>query len=320
MLPQEYSVKKILPSLRAILSHKLKDRGLSQQRIADLIMVTQPMVNKYLRTPKELFENLLIEEGVPRDVLESVTDDLVSLALRKDDIRLELINSLNIITLNTYFCKDPSSWASKICDEVLCLHLRPEISLVKAVIDELIKTKGFENLVPEVGSNIVYDPLGSGDIRKMVAVDGRIVKGSRGIYVAGDVKIGGSRHTAKILSLVRNLCSDFRSALVIKNEEEIRKSIELCGFRYLETGPHSRKTSMEKEIFSSLKSIDEPCKLDVILDRGGEGIEPVGYLLADSLDDLINKVRCILKKLMKSYGPAAGIRTPDHPVPTRPGR
>jgi predicted fused transcriptional regulator/phosphomethylpyrimidine kinase len=250
------------------------------------------MVNKYLKGPEESYLNALIKEGIPKNVIETIVKDLVSLA-EKGNLSLELASALNLLTINSNICRS----SFKMCEEVLCISSRTEVRVLKNVIDELVSIKGFEKLIPEVGSNIAYDPLYTRDPNRMVAIDGRIVRGSKGVYIAGEVKVGGSRHTAKILALLQALCPELRVALVIANNDLIQKAVKKCKLSFIETGPHKASEDVERKIFESVEAATNACRLDIILDRGGEGLEPVSYLLAKDLEELIEKVRCIAGKL-----------------------
>jgi len=289
MLPQEYVARRILPVVRALLSHKLKEKGFSQQRIAEIVLVSQPMVNKYLRFSwRDLIETLK-NEGISINLIEYVLNDLLMSIEEKSDIKVELASIINLLAFESTFCKKDK----ELCEETLMLSKKAEMNLVRKFLISIINLPGIEKLVPEVGSNIAYDPFGENDPRKMIAVEGRIVKGLEGVHIAGDLKVGGSKHTARILSLIQRLCSDFRAIFVISNKKGMKGVLRRCKLNYVETGPHTLQEDVENSIIEEFVKKYGKCKVDVILDRGGKGLEPVGYVLGRSMEELFEKIACI---------------------------
>ncbi len=290
MLPQEYTTKKIIPTLRALLSHRLKEKGFSQQKIAEILLVSQPMINKYLKYPESELLEMLMKEEIHHDIIEYTVNNLIMLIDEKKDIKIELASASNLLTFESKFCRKNR----ELCEQTLLLSQKAEISLVRRFINIIIDLPGVENLIPEVGSNIVFDPFGEKDPKKMIAIDGRLVKGSRGVYMAGDIKIGGSRHTARILSSLQNLCPELQVVFVLSNKKGIKNSMKKCKFKFIETGPHSSNESIEKSIINEIRSKLKGCSIDAILDKGGKGLEPVGYLFEKSLEGLLKKLACLI--------------------------
>ncbi len=289
MLPQEYVAKRILPIVRALLSHRLKERGFSQQRIAEIVLVSQPMVNKYLRSSRNDLLRMLKNEGISTNLIEYVLEDLLMSIEEKNDIKVELASAVNLLAFESSFCKKNM----ELCEETLMLSKKAEMNLVRKFLASIVNLPGIEKLIPEVGSNIAYDPFGENDPRKMIAIEGRIVRGMEGVHVAGDLKVGGSKHTARVLSLIQKYCPDFRTIFVVSNKKGIKSVLRKCRLNYVETGPHVSHEDVESSIIEEFMRKYGKCKVDVILDKGGKGLEPVGYVLGRSMEELFEKIVCI---------------------------
>ena len=296
MIIHEYIAKKLLPPFRGILAHELASWGLSQRRIADILYITQPMVNRYLSKPKSYYTNVLKAEGVPLSLVLALIDDLKIIVEKSpNEAPLAISSSLNIIALHS----KPCLRLKDVCDKVLSSLYDPHVEALRRALDEIVSLEGLVKLIPEVGSNIVYDPEASGKAERMIALDGRIVKGAGRAYVAGSLKVGGSRHSARILAaLQRRYPGMVKSLMVIANTTEIKAVLRRLGLMMLKVGPHKDPLKAEEELVKSIQSLSMEKKPDVILDEGGPGLEPVGYLVGDSLGDIVSKIKTITSMLL----------------------
>ncbi len=84
-------------------------------------------------------------------------------------------------------------------------------------------------LVPEVGMNVAMAARYAEGIGDVAAIDGRIVRTSKGVKAAGNPKFGCSRHLAKYLVEIFNQDEDKRAAINLKFSEETLKILENRG-------------------------------------------------------------------------------------------
>jgi len=298
LIIHEYASKNILPGLRGVLAHMLAERGLSQKKIASLLEVSQPMVNRYLGRDKSVYVTSLTRLGVDAEYVYSLASAAAELLVSRrpsEDAGLLITSAVNAILLRTRPCR-AGVWRH-YCKEAATLWPDPLLKLVESVVESMVALEGFNALVPEVGSNIVYDPSASGSPSMMIAIDGRIVKGEGGAHVAGIIRYGGSKHSARILAaIIKRYSSKKRALLVIANNSSVRKGIEDLGWRVLSVPAHSSRTSAEEEIIESIMGSDGPVP-DVVLDPGGPGLEPVAYLAAETPRDLLRLVKDLVSRL-----------------------
>jgi hydroxymethylpyrimidine/phosphomethylpyrimidine kinase len=152
---------------------------------------------------------------------------------------------------------------------------------LEEAIDLLEKHPEVTELVPEVGMNIAMTARYVENIDDVAAIDGRIVRTTKGVKAAGRPKFGCSRHLAKYLIEVIKYDEDKRSAINLKFSEETLKILERRGLtisfydRAKEPEEIKRVEGMTipwgvKEAIRSAGKVP-----DVIYHRGDLGKEPM---------------------------------------------
>lgn len=202
-LPQEYVSKTILPLLRGVLSHCLRDRGLSQHHIARLLGVTQPMIYKYLRGSRDEYLKALEEQGITRSALRLMVDIACNKILKNDYSELGII--ANTLAFQANYCRENR----EACERNLCSEKPPVLKIYYTILEKLVSMP-IHSLIPQVGSNLAYAPARAESLGDVIGLDGRIIRaaGNR-VIVAGTPVFGGSRHTGRVaLKYARNWKSD----------------------------------------------------------------------------------------------------------------
>ncbi|MET1100906.1 MAG: thiamine-phosphate synthase family protein [Pyrodictiaceae archaeon] len=303
MLLHEVAARRIIPALRGLLAHMLARKGFSQSRIAMLLDITQPMVNKYLRRGMEEYLAILVEEGLEKnkaiDLIEPITHLLPQLGRHERSILLASLT--NILLANTNTCRELATATGKnICSMLFGVAEDPNLAMVRKALAELRSIKCIDELIPNVGSNLVYAPFADNKESLVIGLDGRIIRKSGGIFIAGEPRYGGSKHTARILVAVRRKYPSRRAAIVLAYTGNIVHILKEMGLSMLETGPHSSQDNVIADIAKSIEE-SELGNLDAIVDAGGEGIEPVIYLLAKNLEELLSRLKTICNKLARNH-------------------
>jgi len=294
-LPHELAAKTIIPSLRGILAHIFRKRGMSQHRIALLLSVSQPMVSKYLRKPLEYYESLLAGAGIDLSDARRLVNVLANLLVETENPAKRILIMASIVNsfLNqTSLCRRYSKlYERDICRTVFPSPIDPYIEEARQALTSILEIDGFYRLVPEVGSNLVYAPTRELRVDSIIGVQGRIVKTLRGVIVAGELTYGGSRHTARLLAKVAEKDLSKKAAIVLKYSPEILRLLRRKGLAIIEVHRQEKLGDPDAVLLEVIEKTSPP--IDVLVDRGGFGIEPVIYLFASSLQEIVEIVELL---------------------------
>ena len=153
--------------------------------------------------------------------------------------------------------------------------------------------------VPEVGINIGYAKSSAKTKRDICALTGRLVRVGEGVRYLGNAEYGASKHIARIILTVMKKDRKIRCAMNIKYRPEI---IKVCGKLRFSIGTFSR--SVEPEEASTMEwgtkaAIEELGFVpDLIFDTGGIGKEPMIRILGKDPQDVLKKVKKIVKNII----------------------
>ncbi len=286
----EIAVKKIIPPLKGLLIHKLYSRGFSQRKIASVLGITQPQIHKYLSNSIDLYLDKLSEIGVDIDWINQYIDLIVDVIIKGDYSKYVLmINSIVNDILLKHICKKYSEL------QIYCVEGRlsdPDIEYYREWIKRIAGIDGLVRLIPEVGSNIVYSPRKPRGLYDIIGLSGRIMRAGSSIEIVGEPIYGGSRHLSKILLHAVERSMDKKIAMNIVFIDKIPYSIKKK-YKIIYSGPHD-------SIESFWRSIDQVFenKPDIMVDRGGYGLEPITYILTNSFEELEELLRILIHKIM----------------------
>jgi len=151
--------------------------------------------------------------------------------------------------------------------------------------------------VPEVGINFVYALPSATGISEVCGLEGRIIRVGPGIQHLGCVDFGVSQHVATIVLTAMNFDRNVRAALNLRFSDENLKALMKSG---LSVGNFNRadeprtKRTMEWGTEEAILKIGKVP--DAIYDRGGLGKEPMIRILGKDPEDVVRKVRSILRE------------------------
>ncbi|MCD6445987.1 bifunctional hydroxymethylpyrimidine kinase/phosphomethylpyrimidine kinase, partial [Candidatus Bathyarchaeota archaeon] len=160
-------------------------------------------------------------------------------------------------------------------------------------------------LVPEVGMNIAMAIPYAENVNDVAAIEGRIVRTSRGAKAVGEPKFGVSSHLARyILELIRHDKNKL-AALNMKFSEDYLKILEKWGLRI---SYYDRK--MEPEEIKNVEGMTVQWGLkeaiknigmvpDVIYHRGDIGKEPMIVLFGEQAYNLAELITKLAKEMRK---------------------
>jgi hypothetical protein len=293
---EELVVEEFLPTFRSLLAEQLRERGLTQSEVAELLGISQSAVSKYVHGDVERNPRLVESERL-RDLVARLAEGLAEGSMTSTEALVEAevcvrelerggiladLHSEAVPELDDYGAEfevhDPDS------------RLR-EAGRVRASVRRglriLENTSGFAPLIPAVGSNLVEALPDATSIEDVAAVPGRILDVSGQATVPGEPEFGVSQHVANVLLAARAAGSDARAALNIAYDEVTVAALAEQGQTVVEFDPEEE---LEPAIAAALA---EQQDADVLYQTGAMGIEPIIYLLAPDAVTAAERLRAI---------------------------
>jgi hypothetical protein len=294
---EEVVVERFLPTFRSMLAEELRDRGLTQREVADLLGISQSAVSKYAhgeveRTPaiedddrvRELVGRLGagLASGEMSRVQALVEAEVLVRELERGDV-LAALHEEAMPALAEYDVEfaihDPDS-GLRAAERTL--------ASIRRGLRILENASGFAGLIPAVGSNLVEslpDPDGIDDV---AGVPGRILDVKGRATIPGEPEFGVSEHVAGILLTARDHGSPARAALNVRYDPDVVERLEAAGHV---TAEFDAEADLGTAIGAALAETPDA---DVVYQTGGFGIEPVVYVLAPDASAAAETVRELL--------------------------
>ena len=278
---EEIVVEEFLPTFRSLLAEDLREHGLTQSEVADLLGISQSAVSKYVHGEVERNEQLLSNRGLV-ELVDRIAEGLASgemssvQALVEAEVFVRELEQGGVLAaLHEAAVPELADYDGEFAvhdpDSTLRAAERT-LSSVRRGLRVLENASGFATLIPAVGSNLAQVlPEGEG-IDDVAAVPGRIldVKG-RGTIPA-DPEFGVSEHVASVLLAARGAGSPARAALNVRYGESVVAALEAAGHTAVEF-------DAEAPVESAIGDALADGETDVIYQTGALGVEPVVYLL-----------------------------------------
>jgi len=198
------------------------------------------------------------------------------------------------------------TWSYPLGDKVYALDTQQGVYLGSEEAEEAIilrkAIREFLQLVPspwipEVGSNFGYGKKEVRDLFDVVALTGRIV-GKQTNLISGELQWGGSLHVARIIKAATAVYPKLRSAVNLRYRKDILEAIsDLEGKGILRSAtfdradqPRNADSSMEWGTHTALQN----GRVDIIIDGGAKGKEPMIRVLGKHPLDVLRKVRLMV--------------------------
>jgi predicted fused transcriptional regulator/phosphomethylpyrimidine kinase/predicted transcriptional regulator len=294
---EEVVVDEFLPTYRSLLAEALRERGLTQSAVADLLGISQSAVSKYVHGEVERNEQLLDHRGLA-ELVDRIAEGLASgemssvQALVETEVFVRELEQGGVLArLHEDVVPGLAEYDSEFSVHDPDSQLRAAertLSSVRRGLRVLENTSGFATLIPAVGSNLVQAlPDGDG-IDDVAAVPGRILDVKGRATIPAEPEFGVSEHVASIVLAAREADSPARAALNVRYDESVVQSLEAAGHTAVE---FDAEATLEPAIADALAA--EP-DADVVYQTGGMGVEPVVYLLGPDAVTVAEWTRDIL--------------------------
>ncbi|MGB9785228.1 MAG: thiamine-phosphate synthase family protein [Fervidicoccaceae archaeon] len=295
MFPHELISKHIAPDVRGLIAHFLSERGLGQFKVAKIMGISQPMVNKLLSKPKSFYLKELEKAGINREEIERIVE--LSGELLYEGKKLNYLNVIssyfNYLLKSGRLCPFHRELFPEIprecdiCMKIFQVYSEPLSEEVKAAIELLQRNPLSYKLIPEVGSNIVVADYSSMNPEEFVGISGKIVAVENRIVPLGEPIIGGSKHTSRVLHTVKKKFPSIAAAFIVKYHEACIEIMRKKRYTVISVGPHKSLEELYSDFEIALSNLSSPP--DAIADRGGSGIEPVIYIFANNAREAVKK-------------------------------
>ncbi|PSP48621.1 DNA-binding protein [Halobacteriales archaeon QH_3_68_24] len=281
---EELVVEAFLPTFRSMLADALRERGLTQSEVAELLGISQSAVSKYVHGDVERNDRLLTDRRM-QDLVERLAEGLGSGGMSRVQALVEaevFVRQLEQGDLLAQLHEEAMPELAEHGDDRFAVHdpdspvreAERTLTSVRRGLRIVENTSGFAGLIPAVGSNLVEALPGAEGIEDVAAVPGRILDVKGSVAVPADPEFGVSEHVASVLLAARAAGSDARAALNVRYDPTLVAAFVEGGHTAVE---FDADAEMEAAIAAALSAQPDA---DVLYQTGGEGIEPVLYVLA----------------------------------------
>jgi hypothetical protein len=301
---EEVVVEEFLPTYRSLLAADLRERGLTQSEVADLLGISQSAVSKYATGEVAVNERVAADERV-RDLVQRVGEGLASGELSRVGALAEaevLVRRLEQGDLLARLHEDAFPPLAEY-DGSFDVHdpesgLREServLSSVRRGLRTLEETAGFAALVPAVGSNLVEALPEPTRVEDVAAVPGRILDVKGRAEVPAEPEFGVSVHVASVLLAARRAGHDARAACNVRYTPDIVDALADLGHETVEfdvAGEAARAgADDDRDLDASVAdALADAPDADVLYQTGGFGVEPIVYVLGPDAATVAERV------------------------------
>ncbi|WP_136717918.1 thiamine-phosphate synthase family protein [Halorientalis salina] len=291
---EEVVVDEFLPTFRSMLAEALRERGLTQSEVAEMLGISQSAVSKYVHGEVAINERLYDDERVV-ELVERLADGLTDgemspvQALVEAEVVIRQLEGGDVLAQlhqevvpelaeygGAFDVHDPDSDV-RIAEQALA-SVRRGLSVVE-------NTPNVARYIPAVGTNLVEALPDADGIEDVVAVPGRIIDLKGRPEIPAEPEFGVSEYVASVLLSAREQGSDARAAINVSYDADLLDALEAAGYVTVE---FDANLGVEDGIAAALDA--EP-DADVIYQTGGFGLEPIIYVLGPDAPTVAGTVR-----------------------------
>jgi predicted fused transcriptional regulator/phosphomethylpyrimidine kinase len=149
--------------------------------------------------------------------------------------------------------------------------------------NELLKLEGLSDIIPQVGTNLVYSKQEAEKIDEVAGLTGRIVNAMGKPLICGEIKYGASMHLASVVLEAKKIEPSIRSAVNIKSIDSISEKLEKNGLNVKVLSSDISGTGCPVAIY--IRKFQE--LFDAYIHPGGFGIEPTTTIIGKCPHELV---------------------------------
>jgi predicted fused transcriptional regulator/phosphomethylpyrimidine kinase/predicted transcriptional regulator len=295
---EEVVVEEFLPTFRSMLAGELRESGLTQSEVADLLGISQSAVSKYAHGDVETNPAVEGDERV-RELVAELAEGLADGGMSRVQALAEaevLVRRLEQGDLLARLHEDAFPALAEY-DGAFAIHdpdseLRETervLASVRQGLRALENTGGFAALVPAVGSNLVEALADATGVDTVAGVPGRVLDVKGRATVPAEPEFGASGHVASVLLAARRAGSDARAAVNLAYDPEVVAALEEQGRVAAE---FDSEDAVEPAVAAALAETPDA---DVLYQTGAFGVEPIVYVLAGDAVAAAETVRAVVE-------------------------
>jgi hypothetical protein len=296
---EEIVVEEFLPTFRSMLAEALRERGLTQNEVADLLGISQSAVSKYVHGEVGHNQRVLESDRV-RELVGRLADGLADGDTTSTEALVEAEVCIRELERGGVLADLHAEAVPELAEyeDAIAVH-DPEGRMraagrVRASVRRGLRivenTSGFGALVPAVGSNLVEALPDAETIEDVAGVPGRILEVRGRATVPGEPEFGVSQHVADVLLAARAAGSDARAALNLRYDPETVAALEAAGPTAVE---FDAEADLESAVARALSDVPDA---GVLYQTGAMGIEPIVYVLGPDAPTVAERVRGVARR------------------------
>ncbi len=304
----EVVVEELLPPLRALVAHRLKEKGYTQTHISSILGKTQPLISHYLDYDIKYWEDKLKQFGFEAEVLESYIQTIINNISSEPILVIKTFNLILIDILKSgKIChvhrqKFPTLNNCNICVELFSQHkleLNEERENLLKSLEKAVKaieeSPYFASIVPEVYVNIAASLDTCYTFEDIATIPGRIVKVKNRVKALMPPEFGIVSHLTKLLLDVKKIDPSVNVVINIKYDKKLARIISDSKISFTKT--EHEMVYNEDDIINYIRRaiIKFGTTPQIVFDEGGFGLEPITYVFGKSIEETIDLVLNLAK-------------------------
>lgn len=307
--PDELMVQDFLPAMRQLVARELRSEGFSQSKIASLLGTTQASVSLYLSSDHGKAYALLSRLSVGADLAGRYAGRLASEVQKGGQAGVIALNEIWAGLLGSgSVCPAHRALYPSLSTCDFCLKeygLKDEASReAVAEVEDAVKlieaTPTFASVMPEVSVNIACVAGRADSPSEVVAVPGRIAKVRGRARAMLPPEAGASTHLSKMLLLVRRRSPSVRACINLAYDPRMARAVSSLKLKALVLGERRGRRGADPTVAALEAKLRRPVPaFDVIVDSGGEGIEPSLYVFGSGA----REVARLAAEISRAYSP-----------------
>ncbi|MDH5401394.1 MAG: hypothetical protein OEZ01_01755 [Candidatus Heimdallarchaeota archaeon] len=300
--PCELISEPYLTQIRMNITHNLREQGYSQNQIAELLQVTQPVISGYLKKIKidrEIDSDLQLKSQF---LANKVSKLIISKGIHGINQSIEIIcQECKIMRQAGPICtlhKQQVAYLDNDCRNCHSSHELINLQIDKyEIINELItgieqiqNHRNINKIIPEIGMQLILGIKEMTTMLDIAAFPSRINKRKHSNPLFERPIFGGSETMSQFLLHLNQFNTDITCAISIKTTKLLLnrlsniniKSIDLDGF----------DINYKNIELNQIKQLPL-----IVIDKGIVGYEAISYLIASTMDILVETTKILLNQL-----------------------
>ena len=295
---EEIVVDEFLPTVRSLLAGDLRERGLTQSEVAEVLGISQSAVSKYAHGDVTVNDRIAADDRV-QDLVEELGTGLAAEEISPVQALIELevlIRDLEaggdlLAQLHEDAVPELADHGSsfRVHDPESDLRTSERVlSSLRRGLRILETAGGFTALIPAVGANLVACTPDAEDVDDVAGVPGRIFDVKGRTTIPADPEFGVSEHVARVLLAARRHGAGVAAGINITYDPELVDELA-------QRGHVAAEFDESGDVASSVgAAIEDEPEATVLYQTGGMGIEPLIYVLGSDAESVADTIRSLV--------------------------